>query len=67
MPKASCRRRSAFARRPRSQALHLRYLTTMQGLASDRTSLILFPMPLEFIEAFARGRSGAGDERKAQA
>ena len=41
------------------QALHLRYLTTMQGLASDRTSLILFPMPLEFIQAF--GREGSAD------
>ena len=31
----------------------------MQGLASDKTSLILFPMPLEFIKAFAH-EGGAG-------
>ncbi|MBL8661132.1 MAG: slipin family protein [Rhodospirillales bacterium] len=37
------------------QAIQLRYLTTMQSLASDRTSLILFPLPLEFIDAFGRG------------
>lgn len=42
------------------QALHLRYLTTMQGLASDRASLILFPMPLEFIKAFAGNVPAAG-------
>jgi regulator of protease activity HflC (stomatin/prohibitin superfamily) len=43
------------------QAIQLRYLTTMQGLASDRTSLILFPLPLEFVEAFARGGTQARD------
>lgn len=46
------------------QAIQLRYLTTMQGLASDRTSLILFPMPLEFINAFAK-RGGKPDGGKA--
>jgi regulator of protease activity HflC (stomatin/prohibitin superfamily) len=44
------------------QAIQLRYLTTMQGLASDRTSLILFPLPLEFINAFAKGGGKASGE-----
>jgi hypothetical protein len=32
----------------------------MRGLAFDRTSLILFPMPLEFIEAVGRKGGSAG-------
>lgn len=44
------------------QAIQLRYLTTMQSLASDRTSLILFPLPLEFLRAFARTEGPAKEE-----
>ena len=34
------------------QALQLRYLTTMSGLASDRSSMIIFPFPMEMLKAF---------------
>ena len=34
------------------QALQLRYLTTLNALAADRTSTIIFPFPLEFLRAF---------------
>jgi regulator of protease activity HflC (stomatin/prohibitin superfamily) len=34
------------------QALQLRYLTTMSGLAADRSSMIIFPFPMEILKAF---------------
>ena len=34
------------------QALQLRYLTTMSGLAADRSSMIIFPFPMEMLKAF---------------
>ncbi len=37
------------------QAIQLRYLNTLQTIASDRTSTIVFPLPLEML----RGLSGA--------
>ncbi len=49
------------------QAIQLRYLTTMQSLASDRTSLILFPLPLEFLRAFARTEGPAKENEDAPA
>jgi regulator of protease activity HflC (stomatin/prohibitin superfamily) len=42
------------------QALQLRYLTTMSGLAADRSSLIIFPCPMEMLKAF----TASGDRRK---
>lgn len=45
------------------QAIQLRFLTAMQSLASDRTSLILFPLPLEFLDAFGRGGGKAPDDK----
>ena len=41
------------------QAMQLRYLTTLQGMATDRSSLIVFPLPLDLISGFM-----AGAERK---
>ncbi|MGZ9257324.1 MAG: slipin family protein, partial [Candidatus Binatia bacterium] len=41
------------------QAMQLRYLTTLQGMATDRSSLIVFPLPLDLISGFI-----AGAERK---
>jgi regulator of protease activity HflC (stomatin/prohibitin superfamily) len=37
------------------QALQLRYLNTLQGMSSDRSSLIVFPLPMELLKAFAAG------------
>lgn len=35
------------------QALQLRYLQTLSNIAEERTSTIVFPMPLEFLKVFA--------------
>jgi len=35
------------------QALQLRYLTTLHSIAGDRSSTIVFPLPLELIRGFA--------------
>ena len=40
------------------QAMQLRYLNTLQGLTSDRSSIILFPLPLDLLHAM-RGGPGA--------
>jgi regulator of protease activity HflC (stomatin/prohibitin superfamily) len=40
------------------QAMQLRYLTTLQGMATDRSSMIVFPLPLDLISGFI------GAERK---
>jgi regulator of protease activity HflC (stomatin/prohibitin superfamily) len=37
------------------QAMQLRYLTTLQGMATDRSSLIVFPLPLDLISGFIAG------------
>ncbi|HMB48223.1 MAG TPA: slipin family protein [Afifellaceae bacterium] len=37
----------------RDQAMQLRYLTTLQTIASDRSNTIVFPMPLEMIGRMA--------------
>lgn len=34
------------------QALQLRYLTTLQGMSADRSTLIVFPLPLDLLRAF---------------
>jgi regulator of protease activity HflC (stomatin/prohibitin superfamily) len=34
------------------QALQLRYLTTLSGLSADRSSMIIFPFPLEMLKTF---------------
>ncbi|MCP5365535.1 MAG: slipin family protein [Hyphomicrobiales bacterium] len=35
------------------QAIQLRYLTTLQGMATDRSSLIVFPLPLDLIKGLS--------------
>jgi regulator of protease activity HflC (stomatin/prohibitin superfamily) len=32
------------------QAIQLRYLTTLQGMSADRSSLVVFPLPLDLIQ-----------------
>ncbi len=40
------------------QALQLRYLTTLSGIASDKTSTVVFPLPLEMLRAFGMTSKG---------
>jgi regulator of protease activity HflC (stomatin/prohibitin superfamily) len=40
-----------LAKRP--QAMQLRYLTTLQSITGDKTSIILFPFPIEWMRAFS--------------
>jgi regulator of protease activity HflC (stomatin/prohibitin superfamily) len=35
------------------QAMQLRYLTTLHAIASERSSTIVFPLPIELMKAFA--------------
>ena len=37
------------------QAIQLRYLTTLQGMSADRTSLVVFPLPMDLLQGFMRG------------
>ena len=39
------------------QAIQLRYLTTLQGMSAERTSLIVFPLPIELLRALAPERT----------
>ena len=40
----------------KDQAMQLRYLTTLQTIASDRTNTIVFPMPLDIINSLSKGK-----------
>ncbi len=47
------------------EALQLRYLTTLQTIAGERSNTVVFPLPLELTRVFARPRkeaSSAGEE-----
>lgn len=37
------------------QGIQLRYLTTVQGMATDRSSLIIFPLPVDLLSGLAGG------------
>lgn len=43
-----------LAKKP--QAMQLRYLQTLSGIASDRSNTIVFPVPGDFIELLMRGK-----------
>ena len=45
------------------QAMQLRYLTTLQGMATDRSSMIVFPLPLDLISGFRGGAAAGGPGR----
>jgi len=48
------------------QAMQLRYLGTLFDIASERSSLIVFPFPIDVLQAFAgigRARSDDGGQR----
>jgi regulator of protease activity HflC (stomatin/prohibitin superfamily) len=40
------------------QALQLRYLQTLTEIAKDRTNTIVFPVPMDIVEAFVRRNPG---------
>ena len=44
------------------QALQLRYLTTLQTIASERSNIVVFPLPLELTRVFARPDAEAPGE-----
>ena len=56
-----------LAKRP--QAMQLRYLTTLQTITGDKSSIILFPFPIEWARAFAEAgeKSAAGVWKEAPA
>ncbi len=48
-----------------SQAIQLRYLTTLQTIATDKTSTIVFPFPIDMLQLLNRRReeaSGGGSD-----
>ena len=47
-----------LAKRP--QAMQLRYLTTLQTITGDKSSIILFPFPIEWMRAFAEAEQPTG-------
>ncbi len=51
-----------IARQP--QALQLRYLTALHDIAGDRTSIIVFPLPIEFMRAFPAAPGGGGESKE---
>jgi regulator of protease activity HflC (stomatin/prohibitin superfamily) len=42
------------------QAIQLRYLQTLADISNDRSSLIVFPLPVDLIQGLAGGRGGDG-------
>lgn len=49
------------------QAIQLRYLTTLQGMSSERSSMIIFPLPMDLVSglaARAAAPAGASDAPK---
>ena len=43
------------------QALQLRYLQTLNDISSENASTIIFPIPLEILEALGRGKTGQAE------
>jgi regulator of protease activity HflC (stomatin/prohibitin superfamily) len=46
------------------QALQLRYLQTLTEIAKDRTNTIVFPVPMDFMEAFLNRSGGSTPPRQ---
>jgi regulator of protease activity HflC (stomatin/prohibitin superfamily) len=52
----------------RPQAMHLRYLTALHEIAGERTSTIVFPLPIDLLQALSGPRRGdAGGEAGGEA
>ncbi|MCZ7656512.1 MAG: SPFH domain-containing protein [Xanthobacteraceae bacterium] len=39
----------------RSEAMQLRYLTALQNIAGDRSQIVIFPLPMDFLEKLRAG------------
>ena len=44
------------------QSLQLRYLQTLNDISSENASTIVFPLPMEILNAFAKGKSAAREQ-----
>ena len=44
------------------QTLQLRYLQTLNDISNENASTIVFPLPMEILNAFTRDKSEAGDQ-----
>ena len=44
----------------RPEALQIRYLTALQEIAGEKSSTIVFPLPIEFMRVFTRDKDGQG-------
>ncbi|UCB55198.1 MAG: slipin family protein [Thiotrichales bacterium] len=44
------------------QTLQLRYLQTLNDISNENASTIVFPLPMEILNAFSRDKSAAGDQ-----
>ena len=40
------------------QAIQLRYLQTLADISNDRSSLVVFPLPIDLIQNLAQSRAG---------
>ena len=65
MPRASCRPPSGcsqageiLARRP--EAMQLRYLGTLLNIAGEKSSTIVFPLPMDLITSLGMGKRKDG-------
>lgn len=45
-------------------ALQLRYLQTLTEISTERTSTVVFPLPIDLITAFMQSRQGGGDTQR---
>jgi regulator of protease activity HflC (stomatin/prohibitin superfamily) len=45
----------------RAEAMQLRYLSTVQEIAGERSNTIVFPLPVDFLSKFSGGKSDGGD------
>ncbi len=46
------------------RAMQLRYLQTAKDIAGDKSSTIVFPVPIDFMEAMTKGMGQSGDEER---
>jgi len=46
----------------RSEAMQIRYLTALQDIATERTSTIVFPFPINLLQEWFNSDSGSGGE-----
>ena len=42
------------------EAMQLRYLSTLQDIASERSSTIVFPLPINMLQSFMSGMGSMG-------